>query len=134
MSRRNLLFVCATIAVACFLPPNSVQAGKGSSASIVRINLTPAAGLGNLKGKAKSAVKPGEAEFQVSVENARFPAGTLLTVTVDGGVVGAIAVDATGRGSINLNSKKGAAVPVIQSGTRVEVVNPSLSVILSGTF
>lgn len=134
MLRRRFLFVAS--AVACGLLAGNLADSVAHAGGVTPtlINLVPAPGLGNLKGKAKSKVAPREAEFSVEVENYRVPAGTQVTVYVAASPVGTITIDAFRKGKLKLNSKLGHSVPVITPGTKVEVKNGNLEVILSGSF
>ena len=106
--------------------------------SEVRIESLLAGGaIGGLtpKGHAKFRSRVGgEREFEVEVEKVNLPAGTILTVLVDGLKVGELRLAATLEGELELESERGANVPAVTSASTVVVTNAGGQTILSGAF
>jgi hypothetical protein len=71
--------------------------------------------------------------LNVEVEHVNLPAGTVLTVTVAGNVVGHITLSALGFGELELNSQDGDTVPAVKAGDMV-VVSNGATAILTGVF
>ena len=105
--------------------------------SEVRIESLLAGGaIGGLtpKGHAKFRSRNGESEFEVEVEKVNLPAGTVLTVLVDGLKVGELRLTATLESELELESEHGANVPAVTSASTVVVTNAGGQTILSGAF
>jgi len=101
-----------------------------------------------LIGSAISGVTPsGNADFRsdsrgrmrlnVEVEHVNLPQGSTLTVTITHAgastTAGVITLNAVGFGELELNSQDGEAVPAVQSGDVVTVMNGA-SAVLAGVF
>lgn len=110
----------------------SGSSGGGSKKSITEIALTrPAnAAYRSAKGKAKFAIKAGERELQVEVEN--IPAGTVLSIMVGSSSYSATA-NALGKARLNVNSTRGQSVPMSVAGAAVTVTSAAGAVV-SGSF
>ena len=99
-----------------------------------RITLTGSAAFPNAKGTAKYRDRGGEREFQVEVENVRRLAGRTLSVFVNGNKVGSMTVNTLGEARFNRNTDLGQRVPVIRSGSRVQVKTAAGRLVVSGIF
>lgn len=79
----------------------------------------------------------GRSRLNIEVENVNLPAGTVLTISVQEGVaitsVGSIKLSAFGQAELELESQKGATVPVVKKGDMVTVSNAGTP-ILAGVF
>jgi hypothetical protein len=87
------------------------------------------------KGNAKFRSRVGgEREFEVEVEKVNLPAGTTLSVLVDGVKVGELTLAATLEAELELESEHGQAVPAVTTSSTVVVTNAQGQTILSGAF
>jgi hypothetical protein len=69
------------------------------------------------------------------VENVNLPAGSRLSVFVDGAPVGTLTLVAGGRGELQLSTENGQAVPNLSTGTHtVQVTTPAQVLVVSGQF
>jgi len=109
--------------------------GQGGSAQTrVRINLTgPAIGRFIPKGYADFRTAGVQRQLNVEVENVNLTDGTILAAKVNGAPVGMLTLK-LGRAEVELNTKNGAAVPVIQKGDVVTIVAANGAIVESGTF
>lgn len=105
---------------------------KGGDAT--RINLTGSAQYQNAKGTAKYKDRGGEREFQVELENAKSLAGKTVDVYANGVKVGSFKVSALGTGRLSRNSDRGQSVPVISSGSAIQIKTRAGALIVSGSF
>jgi hypothetical protein len=77
----------------------------------------------------------GRRSLEVEVQDLNLPAGTALTVLVNGTSIGQIVLNSVFRGEVELETEHGQTVPAITQGTTVTVVNATTgATILSGTF
>ena len=98
------------------------------------IALSPPAGapFASAKGKAKFASQGGERELEIEAEN--IPTGTVVSFLLDGAVIGTATSDALREVNLNLNSDRGASVPLSVTGKSVRVQTAAGAVIVSGSF
>lgn len=98
----------------------------------------------NLSGAAISGVTPfgraeykvftsGNRKFEVEAFSVNLPAGTALSVQVNGAFVGQLFISASQSGELELKTEDGQTVPNIQNGDTV-TVKQNANIILSGTF
>jgi len=71
--------------------------------------------------------------LEVSVNSVNLPAGTNLTVSIDGAAVGTIRLSTFRNGVLRLSTRAGQTVPTVNSGAALVVKNGAAT-ILSGTF
>jgi hypothetical protein len=101
--------------------------------------------LATLRGSSSFPAAKGEARFRsrdtarrdlkVQVENVNLPAGSRLSVFVDGAQVGTLTLVAGGRGELQLSTENGQAVPNLSTGTHtVQVTTPAQVLVVSGQF
>ncbi|MDT7541450.1 MAG: hypothetical protein QOE33_1354 [Acidobacteriota bacterium] len=103
----------------------------------VRIPLAGAAIGGMLpQGHADFRSRVGGARtFEVEVEDVNLPAGTALSVLINGTNVGQIVLNSVFRGEIELETEHGQTVPAITQGTTVTIINTATgATVLAGTF
>ncbi len=128
-NRRNVLIAC--MAVAMGLCVNMfVFAGGMETKLEVRLASTDADPLAS--GKAKFEMRPDRIRFSTEVEDVES-AGE-IRVVAGGNDMGTIAI-VDGFADLNLDSRDGDKVPVLEAGDLVEVFNTNGNVlILSGTL
>jgi hypothetical protein len=86
-------------------------------------------------GKAKFRLKAnGDRQFEVEVERLNLPAGTVLSVFVDGVRVGDLVLRTTLEAELELETERGQSVPNVTTATRVVVTNAQGQTIVSGVF
>jgi hypothetical protein len=85
-------------------------------------------------GNADYRAEPGRSEFKAQVEDLDLPAGTVLTVLVDGAPAGTITLDAFHFGELDLTSRDGDAVPAAHAGSAVVVTDGSGVTLVAGAF
>jgi hypothetical protein len=77
----------------------------------------------------------GNRSLEVEAEDVNLPAGTVLTVLVNGVSIGQIILNPAFEGEIELESEHGQIVPTIAQGTTITVVNAATgATILAGSF
>jgi hypothetical protein len=109
--------------------------GNNNNETRLRTRLAGAAIQGqNPEGNADFRVDAkNRSRLNVEVEHVNLPAGTVLTVSVAGNVVGHITLSALGFGELELNSQDGDTVPAVNPGDMV-VVSNGATAILTGVF
>jgi hypothetical protein len=109
--------------------------GNNNNETRLRTRLAGAAIQGqNPEGNADfRVVAKKRSRLNVEVEHVNLPAGTVLTVSVAGNVVGHITLSALGFGELELNSQDGDTVPAVNPGDMV-VVSNGATAILTGVF
>lgn len=102
----------------------------------VRLEVTLLAGAAYpaADGEAEYRDRGGERELEVEVEDVRSLRGQTLSVLVGGNRVGGARVNNFGDARLELNSDAGQRVPVVRSGTRVQVETPAGTLVVSGSF
>mgnify|MGYP001283855548 CR=1 FL=1 len=100
---------------------------KGGDA--IRIALKGSAQYPNAKGTAKYKAAGGEREFQVELENAKSLAGKTVDVYANGVKVGSFRVSALGTGRLSRNTDLGQNVPVITSGSGIQIKTRSVLIV-----
>lgn len=111
------------------------QASGGTASSdrtIIALTRPSGAPFSNAKGKAKYSNRGGERELEIEAEN--IPAGTSVSFVLDGAVIGTGTANALREVELNLNSDRGASVPMSVAGKSVSVRTTAGAVIVSGTF
>jgi hypothetical protein len=99
----------------------------------LEIQLSPSKTFSSAHGKAQFKDRGSEREFELEVE-VRSLSGQKLRALVDGVLVGQPSVNAVGHADLNLNSDRRENVPVIKSGSRVEVRTNANALVVSGQF
>lgn len=107
-------------------------ARAGEVKTIVALSRPAGAPFATAKGKAKFASKGGERELEIEAEN--IPTGTVVSFLLDGAVIGTATSDAFREVNLNLNSDRGASVPLSVTGKSVRVQTAAGAVIVSGSF
>ena len=139
---KKLLFVLPLFALlfgaagmsALTASPASAASGSGSGSDRTIIALKGSAAFPNAKGKAAFRDRGSERELQVEVENVRVLAGTTVSMSVGGVLVGTATVNALGAARLSLNTNLGDSVPVSVSGKSVEVRTAAGVLVVSGSF
>lgn len=85
------------------------------------------------KGLARFRSRGARMDFKVQVERVKLADGTVLTVKLNGAVVGTLTLNLR-RGALELNTQDGHTVPAVQAGDAVTVTDADGNVLLSGTF
>jgi hypothetical protein len=127
----TMLFVFLASLVMTSFPLATVAEAKGT---VVRIALKGSAQFPSVKGAAKYKVDGAQREFQVEVENIKSLAGQRLRVLVNGTKVGTFVVNSLGAGRLNLNTTRGNTVPVIVTGSRIQIKTGTGALVASGRF
>lgn len=130
MTIRRIWFV-TLLAIAMLL---SLAPSAYANQADLRISLRGGVAFANAKGTAKYRDRSGEREFQVEVENVKALAGRTLSVFVGSVKVGSMKVTALGAARLDLNSTRGQAVPVIRSGSVVQVRTGTGTLVVFGRF
>lgn len=84
-------------------------------------------------GFAQFEIHSSRIELEVRVYQVALPAGTALSVVVDGVTAGTMFVESNGEGRLRLRSDNGQTVPNVNSGSTISVRNGG-NAILSGVF
>jgi hypothetical protein len=100
----------------------------------LEIQLSPGKTFSSAHGKAQFKGRGSEREFELEVEDVRSLSGQKFRALVDGVLVGQPGVNAVGHADLNLNSDRRENVPVIKSGSRVEVRTNANVLVVSGQF
>jgi hypothetical protein len=120
------VLVAAAFAVLFTLAPNS-------QAQTIKLETRLTAPNGGVaSGKAKYEDRGTRRKFSVEAQDVRLANGTVLSVCVNGQLVGTLRIN-FGRGDLNLDTALNQAVPVVRPGSVVEVKNGA-TVIVRGTF
>jgi hypothetical protein len=85
-------------------------------------------------GHAKFRSRGGNRSLEVEVEKVNLPAGTVLSVLVDGVKVGQLTLAATLENEFEIESEHGATVPNVTNTSTVVITNAQGQTILSGAF
>jgi hypothetical protein len=85
------------------------------------------------RGYASYEIHSSRTEIEVRIRQISMSAGTQFAVTVDGVAIGMMTLDSSGESRLRLRSDNGDFVPVVNSGSSIEI-SQNGSVILSGTF
>ncbi|MDT5295350.1 MAG: hypothetical protein QOJ76_2230 [Acidobacteriota bacterium] len=85
-------------------------------------------------GHAKFRSRGGNRSLEVEVEKVNLPAGTVLSVLVDGVKVGRLTLAATLENEFEIESEHGATVPNVTNTSTVVITNAQGQTILSGAF
>jgi hypothetical protein len=85
------------------------------------------------RGYAEYELHSSRTELEARVFQVNLPAGTTLSVSVNGAAVGNLVMESGGEGRLRLRSDRGETVPVITNGMLIEFKNGGAT-ILSGTF
>lgn len=133
--KKQILFTALFMFIASMLMTAlaPAQIALANSADL-KISLKGSAQFPNAKGSAKYRNRDGEREFQVEVENVKKLAGKNLNVFVNGSKVGSMKINQLGVGRLVLNSTRGATVPQITSGSKVQVKTGQGVLVVSGKF
>jgi len=82
----------------------------------------------------RSEAAKNRSRIQVEVENVNLPAGTILTVAINGvTLTKTITLSATGFGELELDTQDGDVVPTVTTGSTITVMNGAKA-ILAGVF
>jgi hypothetical protein len=127
----TMLALLAALLLGTFMMAPAAHA-KGGDAT--RIALKGSTQYPNAKGTAKYKAEGGEREFQVELENARSLAGKTLNLYVNGAKVGTMRVNNLGVGRFERNSDLGQSVPMIRSGSSVQIKTATGALVVSGSF
>jgi hypothetical protein len=125
-----LTAIAAWAAVPYFTP---VHAG-GIPVLVRTANLVSPTGAVNPHGAAEWQIyADNNRELEVEIEDVNLPAGTSLNAVVDGSSVGQIILAADRRGRLKLRTEDGQAVPNVNDGSTVQVMNGN-TVLVTGVF
>lgn len=135
MKKQWFLFTVLSLFIASLvLTSLAVVPAAEAKGTETRITLRGSAQYPNAKGKAKYKVDGSEREFQVEVENVRALAGKTLNIFVNGNKIGTMRINNLGAGRINRNTEQGQNVPMISSGSTVQVKTAAGALVVSGKF
>lgn len=116
----------------------SVASGKaGGAKRKIRLSGDAINGVvpkGTAEYSVKRKKKTQQTKFEVEAEHVNLPAGTVLTVLVNGTPVGTLTLNSLGEGKLELESNHGDTVPAIQRGDVVTVTDAEGNTLLSGRF
>ncbi|MGE3466356.1 MAG: FG-GAP-like repeat-containing protein [Pyrinomonadaceae bacterium] len=132
----KILAVSAMLALWVSVPLLTDQVKADSSPVILvrTATLISPSGTVNPHGEAEwQLYQSGNREIEVEVEDLSLSMGTSLTAVVDGNVVGQMTVDDRQKARLKLKTEDGQAVPVVDNGSTVQVLNGS-TVLVSGVF
>lgn len=116
----------------CILAGGTEAFAKGPRI-LLNATLSPASGApASAKGKAKFDQSASRTNFSVEAENLRSLNGKVVSIFVDGTLVGNKTV-ALGRIKLELTNQRGGSVPVVAKGTIVELKVGS-ALLLGGAF
>ena len=85
------------------------------------------------RGYAQYEIHSSRTELEIRLNQINLPAGTSLSVTVDGTSVGNMSLQSGGEGRLRLRSDNGQTVPVVIAGSTISIANGG-SAILNGNF
>jgi hypothetical protein len=130
LSRLNLLLGLATLTLFTCLTATVL-----ADQTRVRLetDLTPTAAAPDAEGHARFESRPDRARFRVEVEDVSVT--DAVDVLVNGNLIGVITLD-NGFGELELNSKDGDTVPLLQAGDEVDIVDDAdgTTLLLSGVL
>ena len=113
--------------------PSAASGGVTTGRVLITLTAPSGAPYGSARGKAKFDSRNGERELEIEAEN--IPAGTGVTFTVGGVVVGTGTATALREVNLNLNSDRGSVVQTGVNGQVVTVIRTSdNAVIVRGSF
>ncbi len=130
MLSKKLIFVNVPAALAVVLGMNLLVFAGGNRTKLETRLSSTAEGEPLASGKAKFEKRSDRIRLSVQVED--VVAAEEVEVFVDGASIGTVAIDAAGGADINLDSRDGDDVPVLEAGDLVEVRTSGGTVILSG--
>ncbi len=127
--------IIAAVAIWTAAPLLNDTAEAGGVPILVRTaNLSSPTGSINPHGTAQYEVYAnGNREMEVEFEDVNLPAGTKLSIIVDGSSIGQIVLSADQRGRLDLRTQDGQTVPVTNDGSVVQVQNGS-TVLIAGVL
>ena len=113
----------------------SPAASPNASPAVTAAALTgPAIGGVTPKGEAElDTFADGSRKFKAEAEDVNLPDGTILNVLVDGNKVGTLTL-LNHRGELELKTRDGQTVPMINPGAKITIIDSTGAAILSGTF
>ena len=85
-------------------------------------------------GRARYAERGGERRLQLQIEDVRLPAGTVLTVLIDGQPIGRLTLNRAHKGRLTLKTTHGDTLPEIAEGATVGLVGPADERVAAGRF
>jgi len=85
------------------------------------------------RGYAQYEIHSSRTELEIRLSQINLPAGTSLSVSVDGTAVGNMSLQSGGEGRLRLRSDNGQTVPVVIAGSTISISNGG-NAILNGTF
>lgn len=130
MLSKKLIFVNVPAALVVVLGMNLLVFAGGNRTKLeTRLSSTTAAEP-LASGKAKFEMRTNRIRLSVEVEDVF--AAAKVEVFVNGASIGTVVIDAAGGADINLDSRDGDSVPVLEAGALVEVRTSGGTVILSG--
>ena len=108
-----------------------VAVPASAATNVHRATLKGSASYPNVTGKAKAQRDNGVRELEAEIQHAKVLAGTKVRFRVNGNVVGTATVNTLGRAQIN---RRGATVPAVSTGSKVNVRKLNGALVASGTF
>ncbi len=133
MMSKKMIFVnsCATLVLV--LGMNLPVFGGGNRTKLETRLTSTAKGKSLASGKAKFEMRSDRIRLSVEVED--FVATEEVEVFANGASIGMVAIDAAGGADINLDSRDGDSVPILEAGDLIEVrASSDGALILSGTL
>ena len=131
MAKTGRIWVLTLLAVAMLL---SIAPSAFANEADIRISLHSSTAFPQAKSTAKYRDRGGVREFEVQVENIKALAGSTVNVFVNGTKVGSSKVSALGLARLSRSTERGQTVPVIRSGSLVQVRTAGGTLIVSGRF
>ncbi len=133
MMNKKLIFMSACAVLVVVLGMNlPVFAGGNRTKLETRLTST-AEGEQLASGKAKFEMRSNRIRLSVEIED--FVATEAVEVFANGASIGMAAIDAAGGADINLDSRDGDSVPILEAGDLIEVrATSDGALILSGTL
>lgn len=125
-----VVVVMASLMMVSFAVAPAAQA-KGIE---TRISLAGSPAFSAAKGTAKYKVDGANRELQVEAENLLAVAGKTVNIFVNGSKLGSTTVNSLGAARLKRSTETGAVVPVIVTGSKVEVKTTAGVLIVSGRF
>lgn len=108
--------------------------GATAAATFKRTPLTGSAAYPAARGFAQYRERGAHREFEVEVEHIPTLRGATLDVVVDGNRVGSMRVYANGAAALARDTELGQSVPMIRSGSVVQVKTGAGVLVAQGTF
>jgi hypothetical protein len=148
MNTKNAIkpnIVVAAVAAALIIAPANALASQHSNSRPTasaaaqatvdwQIRLNPGPAFRRATGSAQYQSQPGQRELQLEVEHLRSLAGTHVTISINGAVIGAAKVSARGIAEFDRNTELGQNVPPIVHGSTVTVRTRKGALVTSGRF